>query len=199
MAEVGTNNIISKAQRNKAQRSFQPVKAQRKLRNVFFFNFWSAAQLSQWAFWFSWCATQFRNCGTAFSYQVKAKPNLRNWNFTTQGKYRTFCNFWPKRVNNLLKKADIYQYFDRNGTKLRSMYRIALLTEKKVWKRSAIKAQQILKALFRNATSAMFQNKKLKRNATSAIAQVAEVALCASNCALPTSAWWYLADWWSRG
>ena len=34
--EVGTNNIISKAQRNKAQRSFQPVKAQRKLRNLFF-------------------------------------------------------------------------------------------------------------------------------------------------------------------
>ena len=36
MAEVGTNNIISKAQRNKAQRSFQPVKAQRKMRNLIF-------------------------------------------------------------------------------------------------------------------------------------------------------------------
>ena len=33
----------------------------------------------------------------------------------------------------------------------------------------------------------MFQNKKLKRNATYAIAEVAKVALCASNCALPTS------------
>ena len=33
---MGTNNIISKAQRNKAQRSFQLVKAQRKLRNLFF-------------------------------------------------------------------------------------------------------------------------------------------------------------------
>ena len=33
----------------------------------------------------------------------------------------------------------------------------------------------------------MIQNKKLKRNATYAIAEVAEVALCASNCALPTS------------
>ena len=33
----------------------------------------------------------------------------------------------------------------------------------------------------------MFQNKKLKRNATYANAEVAEVALCASNCALPTS------------
>ena len=31
---MGTNNIISKAQRNKAKRSFQPVKAQRKIRNL---------------------------------------------------------------------------------------------------------------------------------------------------------------------
>ena len=36
LAEVGTNNIISKAQRNKAQRSFQPVKAQRNFRNELF-------------------------------------------------------------------------------------------------------------------------------------------------------------------
>ena len=34
----------------------------------------------------------------------------------------------------------------------------------------------------------MFQKKKLKRNATYAIAEVAEIALCASSCALPTSA-----------
>ena len=33
---MGTKNIISKAQRNKAQRSFQPVKAQRKMRNRIF-------------------------------------------------------------------------------------------------------------------------------------------------------------------
>ena len=31
---------------------------------------------------------------------------------------------------------------------------------KKNWKRSAIKAQQILKTLVRHVTSAMFQNKK---------------------------------------
>ena len=43
----------------------------------------------------------------------------------------------------------------------------------------------ILKTLVRSATSAMFQNKKLKRNAPSAIAEVAEVALCVSNSALP--------------
>ena len=35
-----------------------------------------------------------------------------------------------KRVNNFLKKANIYQYYDRNGTKLSSMYGIALLTKK---------------------------------------------------------------------
>ena len=69
--------------------------------------------------------------------------------------------------------------------------------------RTAIKAQQILKALFRNATSAMFQNKKLKRNATYAIAEVAEVVLCASNCALPTSGSYVIAffrqnDWTSK-
>ena len=34
--------------------------------------------------------------------------------------------------HNLLKKADIYHYCDRNETKLSSMYRIALLTEKKL-------------------------------------------------------------------
>ena len=62
------------------------------------------------------------------------------------------------------------------------MYRIAPLTEKKKkkWKCSAIKAQQILKTLVRNATPAMFKNKKLKRNAASAIAEVTEVALCPS-------------------
>ena len=34
--EVGTNNIIPKAQLNIAQRSFQPVKAQRKMRSFIF-------------------------------------------------------------------------------------------------------------------------------------------------------------------
>ena len=60
------------------------------------------------------------------------------------------------------------------------MHRIALLAEKN-FKRAA---QQILKTFVRNATSAMFRKKKLKPNTTSAIA---EVALCVSNCALPTS------------
>ena len=36
--------------------------------------------------------------------------------------------FWKdrKRVNNLLKKADVYQYYERKGMKLSSMYTIAL-------------------------------------------------------------------------
>ena len=39
IAEEGTNNIMPKAQRNKAQRTFQPVKAQRQLNAQFkFFN-----------------------------------------------------------------------------------------------------------------------------------------------------------------
>ena len=61
------------------------------------------------------------------------------------------------------------------------MYRIALETEKKNWKRSAIKAQQILKTLVRHVTSTMFQNKKFKW--TSAIA---EFALWDSNHLHPT-------------
>ena len=33
---MGTNDIISKAQRKKAQRSLQPIKAQRKMRDLIF-------------------------------------------------------------------------------------------------------------------------------------------------------------------
>ena len=36
LPKVGTNNNISKAHRNKAQRSFQLVKAYRKMRNLIF-------------------------------------------------------------------------------------------------------------------------------------------------------------------
>ena len=34
-----------------------------------------------------------RNSGTVFSYQVKAQPNFRNSNFTTQCIYRIFLKF----------------------------------------------------------------------------------------------------------
>ena len=36
-----------------------------------------------------------------------------------------------KRVNTLVKKADIYQYYDRNGAKLSLRSRIPLVTKKK--------------------------------------------------------------------
>ena len=35
-----------------------------------------------------------------------------------------------KKVNNLLNKPETYQYYDGNGAKLSSMYKIALSTEK---------------------------------------------------------------------
>ena len=41
-----------------------------------------------------------------------------------------FCDLRQKK-KKLLKKTDIYHYFDQNGTKLTSMYSITLLTEKK--------------------------------------------------------------------
>ena len=191
-AEVGTNNIISKAQRNKAQRSFQPVKAQRKMRNLILLL--SEAQRNFRNELFDSVEAQ-RNSAIAERYfRTKLKRNLTSAIEISQHNANTAFLNWKrtailnwKRVNNLLNKPKIYQYYDGNGAKLSLMYRIALLIEKNFWKRNALKAQQILKALFRKATSAMFQNKKLKRNATYAIVEVAEVALCASNCALPTS------------
>ena len=64
--------------------------------------------------------------------QGKAQPKFRNWNFTTHCKYRIFFAILDrKRVNNLLKKANIYQFYDLNRAKLSSIFRIALLTEKK--------------------------------------------------------------------
>ena len=41
-----------------------------------------------------------------------------------------FAILVQKRVNHLLQKADIYEYYDRNGTKLSQVYKIALLTKK---------------------------------------------------------------------
>ena len=73
---------------------------------------------------------QFRNCGTVFSYQVKAQPNFRNRNFTTQCKYFFFAILDWKRVNNLLNKPETYQNYGGNEAKISLMYRIALLTEK---------------------------------------------------------------------
>ena len=75
LAQVGKNNIISKAQHNKAQRSFPLVKAQRKMRNLICLI--SEAQRNFRNELFDSVEAQ-RNYGTAFSYQVKAQPNFRN-------------------------------------------------------------------------------------------------------------------------
>ena len=75
-SEVGTNNIVPKAQRNKEQRSFQPGKAQPKMRNLSFFLIFEVQHNS--------CTELFDsieaqcNSGTAFSYQVQAQPNYCN-------------------------------------------------------------------------------------------------------------------------
>ena len=54
--------------------------------------------------------------------------------------------------------------------------------------RNAIKRKKDLFSLKRSATCAMAKNNLLKRFATSARAEVAQLALCASNCGMPTSA-----------
>ena len=53
--------------------------------------------------------------------------------------------------------------------------------------RNAIKRKKDLFFLKRSATCAMAKNNLLKRFATSARAEVAQLALCASNCGMPTS------------
>ena len=54
--------------------------------------------------------------------------------------------------------------------------------------RNAIKRKKDLFSLKRSATCAIAKNNLLKRFATSARAEVAQLALCASNCGMPTSA-----------
>ena len=54
---------------------------------------------------------------------AKLKRNLISAIEISQNNAHTayFAIFDRKRTNNLLKKADIYQYYDRNGTKLSLM------------------------------------------------------------------------------
>ena len=66
-------------------------------------------------------------------FRSKLKRNLTSAIKITQhnANIAFFASLDRKKVNNLLKKADIYQNCDLNGAKFSSMYRIALLTEKK--------------------------------------------------------------------
>ena len=140
-AEVGTNNIISKAQRNKAQRSFQPAKAQRKMRNLIFLL--SEARCNFRKELFDSVEAQRNSAITERYFRTNLKRNLTFAIEISQHNANTsfFAISDWKTVNNLLNKPEIYQYYDKNRAKLSSMYRIALLTEKKFWKRNAIKAQ----------------------------------------------------------
>ena len=65
-------------------------------------------------------------------FRTKLKRKLTSAIEISQHNANTaFLQFLTEKTYNLLKKADIYQCFNRNATKLRSMYKIALLTEKK--------------------------------------------------------------------
>ena len=86
---MGKNNIVSKAQRNFRKVLFDLVEAQR--------NYAIAER----------------------HFRTKLKRNLTSAIEISQCSANTafFAILGRKRVNNLLK-ADIYQYYDRNGTKL---------------------------------------------------------------------------------
>ena len=64
---------------------------------------------------------------------TKLTPNLISAIEISQHNANTafFAILFRKKVNNLLKKVEIYQCYDLNGTSLISMYKIALLTAKK--------------------------------------------------------------------
>ena len=105
--EVGTNNIISKAQRSKAQRSFQPIKAQRKMRILIFLISEAPHNFSNKRF--DSVETQ-RNSAIAERHCLtKLKRNLTSAIEISQHNANTafFCDFDRKRANNLLKKIDI--------------------------------------------------------------------------------------------
>ena len=127
---MGTNNIISKAQRNKAQQSFQPVKAQHKMRNLIFLL--SEAQHNFRNKLFD-SVEALRNCAIAERhFRAKLKRNQTSAIEIPQHNANStfFAILDWKRVNNLLNKPKIYQYYNGNGAKLGLIYRIALLTKK---------------------------------------------------------------------
>ena len=85
-----------------------------------------------------------RSATSAINFFIQLKHNTilerhfrtklkRNLTFAIKiSQHNVFCNFKvKKRVNNLLKKVEIYQCYNRNGTKLSSTYEIALLIKKK--------------------------------------------------------------------
>ena len=127
---MGTNNIISKAQRNKAQRFFQPVKEQRKMRNLIFLL--SEAQHNFCNELFDSVEAQRNSAIAERHFRAKLKRNLTSAIEISQHNANSafFAILDWKSVNNLLNKPEIYQYYYGNGAKLSLMYKIALLTKK---------------------------------------------------------------------
>ena len=111
------------------ERSYQRVKAQRKMRNLIFLI--SEAQRYFHNKLFD-SVKALRNSAIAKRhFRTRFKRNLISAFEISQHNANTafFAILDRKRVSNLLKKTDIYQYYDRNGTKLNSMFKIALITE----------------------------------------------------------------------
>ena len=99
---MGTNNIISKAQRNKAQcnkvqLSFQPVKAQRKMHNVFFKI--SEVQRNFCNELFDLVQAQHNSAIAKRHFRTKLMRNLTSAIEISQHIANTalFCNFRPKK------------------------------------------------------------------------------------------------------
>ena len=132
---MGTKNVIRKAQRKKAKRSCQPVKAQRKECNLIFLI--SEAQRNFRHKLFDSVEAQRNSAIADRHFLTKLKHNLTSAIEISHHNPNTEF-LWVldrKSVNNLLKfikKAKIYQYYDRNGIKLSLRYRIALSTKKKL-------------------------------------------------------------------
>ena len=109
---MGTNSIISKAQRNKVKRSFQSVKAQRKMPNLIFLI--SEAQHSFHNKLFDSVEVLHNSAIAKRYFCTKLKRNLISAIEISQHSANTaiFAILDRKRANSLLKKADSCQYYD---------------------------------------------------------------------------------------
>ena len=97
LPEVGTNNNISKAHRNETQRSFQPVKAYRKMRNLIFLI--SEAQRSFRNELFDSVKAHWNSAIAERQFRTKLKWNLTSAVEISQHNSNTsfFCDFRQKK------------------------------------------------------------------------------------------------------
>ena len=75
-----------------------------------------------------------RNAIAERHFRTTLKRNLTYATEISQHNATTafFAILESKRVSNLINKPNIYECYDQNGAQLSSMYRIALLTEKRI-------------------------------------------------------------------